>query len=80
MSIDWWIGTQLELFYKRLAGSVGEDNYNRGPVNDALNDSPELVNSAPYGDGWMFKIKISDESELAGLLDAAGYQSVVDSE
>ena len=49
-------------------------------VNDALNDSPELVNSAPYADGWMFKIKVSDESELAGLLDAAGYQSVVDSE
>jgi len=49
-------------------------------VNDALNDSPELVNSAPYADGWMFKIKASDASELAGLLDAAGYQSVVDEE
>ncbi len=49
-------------------------------INDALNDSPELVNSSPYAEGWMFKIKISDESELAGLLDAAGYQSVVDSE
>ena len=49
-------------------------------VNEALTDSPELVNSAPYTDGWMFKIKISDESELAGLLDAAGYQNVVDSE
>ena len=49
-------------------------------VNDALNDSPELVNGSPYAEGWMFKIKASDASELAGLLDAAGYQSVVDEE
>jgi glycine cleavage system H protein len=49
-------------------------------VNDALNDSPELVNSSPYAEGWMFKIKASDASELAGLLDAAGYQNVVDEE
>jgi glycine cleavage system H protein len=47
-------------------------------VNDALNDSPELVNSAPYGDGWMFQIKASDESEVAGLLDAAGYKNAID--
>jgi glycine cleavage system H protein len=49
-------------------------------VNDALNDSPELVNSAPYGDGWMFQIKASDESEVAGLLDAAGYKNAIDEE
>ena len=49
-------------------------------VNDALTDSPELVNSAPYTDGWMFKIKASDESELAGLLDAAGYKNAIDEE
>ncbi|HAT41599.1 MAG TPA: glycine cleavage system protein GcvH [Rheinheimera sp.] len=49
-------------------------------VNDALNDSPELVNSSPYGDGWMFKIKASDESEVAGLLDAAGYKNAIDEE
>ena len=49
-------------------------------INDALNDSPELVNSSPYGEGWMFKIKIADEAELAGLLDAAGYQAVIDAE
>lgn len=47
-------------------------------VNDALSDSPELVNSSPYEDGWMFKIKISDEAELSALLDAAGYQGVID--
>ena len=47
-------------------------------VNDALSDSPELVNSSPYEDGWMFKIKIADEAELGSLLDAAGYQSAID--
>jgi len=47
-------------------------------VNDALSDSPELVNSSPYEDGWMFKIKIADEAELGTLLDAAGYQSAID--
>lgn len=47
-------------------------------VNDALSDSPELVNSSPYEDGWLFKIKIADEAELSALLDAAGYQGVID--
>ncbi len=47
-------------------------------INDALNDSPELVNSAPYGDGWMFQIKAADESEVAGLLDAAGYKNAIE--
>ncbi len=47
-------------------------------VNDVLNDSPELVNSAPYGEGWMFQIKASDESEVAGLLDAAGYKNAIE--
>jgi len=47
-------------------------------VNDTLSDSPELVNSSPYEDGWMFKIKIADEAELSALLDAAGYQAIVD--
>ena len=44
-------------------------------VNEALADSPELVNSSPYAEGWMFKIKIADEAQLASLLDAAGYQN-----
>lgn len=47
-------------------------------INEALSDSPELVNSSPYEDGWMFKIKIADEAELSALLDAAGYQAIVD--
>jgi glycine cleavage system H protein len=47
-------------------------------INDALADAPEQVNASPYTDGWMFKIKVSDEAELATLLDAAGYKSSID--
>ncbi|WP_029591045.1 glycine cleavage system protein GcvH [Franconibacter pulveris] len=49
-------------------------------VNDALSDSPELVNSAPYGEGWIFKIKASDENEVAALLDAAAYDALLEDE
>jgi len=42
-------------------------------VNDALNDSPELVNQSPFADGWIVKVRPSDAGELANLLDAAGY-------
>ncbi|KMW73745.1 glycine cleavage system protein H [Photorhabdus luminescens subsp. luminescens] len=49
-------------------------------VNEALNDSPELVNSEPYNEGWLFRIKAADESELSGLLDAEGYQALLDEE
>ena len=49
-------------------------------VNDALGDSPELVNNAPYGEGWIFRIKASDESQLAALLDAAAYASLLEDE
>ncbi|MGB3831584.1 MAG: glycine cleavage system protein GcvH [Mesorhizobium sp.] len=44
-------------------------------VNDALSSDPALVNSAPAGDGWLWKMKLSDESQLAGLLDEAGYKA-----
>ena len=47
-------------------------------VNEDLEASPELVNSAPYTDGWLFKIKAADESELVGLLDAAAYEATLD--
>jgi glycine cleavage system H protein len=42
-------------------------------VNALLNDQPELVNSDPYGEGWMVVIRIDDESELEGLLDPDRY-------
>lgn len=46
-------------------------------VNSALADNPELVNSAPYGDGWMLLIKPSDPKDLEKLLDAAAYEKHV---
>lgn len=46
-------------------------------VNRDLEDSPELVNSEPYGGGWIFKIKASDSAELAALLDAAAYEALL---
>ncbi|MEH4692367.1 MULTISPECIES: glycine cleavage system protein GcvH [Atlantibacter] len=49
-------------------------------VNDALSDSPEQVNSEPYGAGWIFRIKASDESEVDALLDAAGYEALLEDE
>lgn len=44
-------------------------------VNDALGDAPETVNEDPYGDGWMIKVKLSDASEVDGLMDADGYEA-----
>lgn len=49
-------------------------------VNEALEDAPETVNSSPYGDGWFFKVKLSDEGQLAELMDAEAYAEFVDSE
>ena len=46
-------------------------------VNENLEDEPEVVNSAPYGDGWIYKIKMSNPSDADGLLDAAGYQATL---
>lgn len=44
-------------------------------VNEALRDQPELVNSAPYIDGWMIKLKVSDPSQLDTLMDADSYSA-----
>jgi len=46
-------------------------------VNDDLNNSPELVNSDPYGKGWMVKVTISDLAEVEGLLSAEDYKALV---
>ncbi len=43
--------------------------------NQALDGTPELVNSDPYGDGWLFDLRVSEPSALAGLLDADSYQA-----
>jgi len=59
--------------YAPLTGEIVE-------INEQLEDSPELVNSDPYGDGWLFKIKAEDESEVDALLDAEGYENSIDEE
>ena len=46
-------------------------------VNDALGDAPEVINDDPYGEGWIFKMKLADAAELGALLDASGYAAVV---
>ena len=56
--------------YAPMSGSVVE-------VNDALTTTPEIVNSDPYGAGWMFRIELSDPAELETLMDAAAYQALV---
>ena len=45
--------------------------------NEALENEPELVNSDPYGKGWMIKITISDSSQIENLLDAEAYQKLI---
>ena len=47
--------------------------------NDALTDTPELVNSDPYGQGWMVKIEIENQDEIENLLNAEAYASIVQS-
>ena len=56
--------------YLPLSGSVSE-------VNPNLNSNPEAVNSDPYGEGWMIKMKVSNPSELDGLLSSEAYQQLV---
>jgi glycine cleavage system H protein len=46
--------------------------------NEALEDSPELVNSDPYGEGWMIEIKLTEASEMDSLLDAEDYRSLIE--
>lgn len=43
-------------------------------VNDALDTTPELVNSDPYGEGWIFEMRVGDAAAVEGLLDSAAYQ------
>ncbi|MCB9255527.1 MAG: glycine cleavage system protein GcvH [Chitinophagales bacterium] len=46
-------------------------------LNEKLEDEPELVNSDPYGDGWLVKVKYSDAGELDNLMDAAAYKAMI---
>ena len=63
------VKTVSELFMP-IGGDVLE-------VNAELEDKPELVNSDPYGKGWLVKISISNEAELEELLSAAAYQEII---
>jgi glycine cleavage system H protein len=45
--------------------------------NESLEDEPEKVNTDPYGEGWMVKVKMSDKSQLAALLDADAYKALI---
>ena len=45
-------------------------------LNEKLEDEPELVNSDPYGDGWLVKVKISNAADLDNLMDAAAYKDM----
>lgn len=60
-------------FYAPVSGEVVG-------VNEALIDQPELLNTDPYGEGWMFKIKMSDGAELDNLMDPAAYCAHVEAE
>jgi glycine cleavage system H protein len=46
-------------------------------ANTALSSNPALVNSAPAGEGWLWKMKLSDDSQLSGLMDEAGYKAMI---
>ena len=56
--------------YLPVAGTITE-------VNEKLNNNPEVVNSDPYGEGWMVRIKISNPSDVETLMDASAYENVV---
>ena len=56
--------------FSPLSGKVVE-------VNSSINDQASVVNSDPYGEGWLFKIEMSDPKELDALLDAKGYGELV---
>lgn len=55
--------------YSPVSGEIVE-------INSLLEDDPEIVNNDPYGDGWMVKIKLSDNSELDQLLSTEDYKKV----
>ncbi len=59
--------------YAPVAGEIIE-------INEALEDEPELVNNAPYEGGWLFKIQMSEDTDLDNLLTADQYQAQIESE
>ena len=82
------VGTQLEAgdelgsiesvkavseLFSPVSGEVVE-------INDALTDKPELVNTDPYGDGWMIRMRLSDPTEVDELMNAEEYEEFIEKE
>jgi glycine cleavage system H protein len=63
------VKTVSDLFLP-MSGTIAE-------LNPALANAPDLVNTDPYGKGWMIKLKVNDPTQAAKLLDAAAYESLV---
>ena len=63
------VKTVSDLFLP-VSGTINE-------VNPALSSNPELVNSDPYGEGWMIKMTVNNPADVDALLDAAGYKTIV---
>jgi glycine cleavage system H protein len=63
------VKTVADLFAP-VSGKISE-------INESVNDSPEVVNNDPYGDGWLLKIEMSDTAEVEGLMDAAAYKEEI---
>jgi len=59
--------------YAPVAGTITE-------VNNELIEHPELVNSDPYGEGWIFKLRVDDPADLEDLLDSDGYEEMIPDE
>jgi glycine cleavage system H protein len=57
--------------YAPISGEILE-------VNEALEDAPETINTDPYGDGWMFRLRPDNEEQLNDLLDADGYAAEIE--
>ena len=57
--------------YAPITGSITE-------INAALESQPELLNSDPYGEGWICRIEVADAAELDGLMDAEAYRALTD--
>ncbi|GAA2106682.1 glycine cleavage system protein GcvH [Brevibacterium salitolerans] len=49
-------------------------------VNESLEDAPESINSSPYGDGWIYDVRLSDPAEVDALMDAPAYRAAAESE
>ena len=60
---------------KAVSGIIAPASGTVTEVNQAVIDSPELVNDDPYGQGWLIKVRLSDTGELDALLDAAAYEA-----